>query len=206
MYDPYRFAIMKRDDAKMVYANVQKTMFCIYIICGLAIILFGQDVIKIVTTPSFYDAYQPIPFLMLAAFFHATYYLLQTGIYVQKQTKLIPNIVWIAVLVNIILNFILIPKYGMVSAGEAKFAAFLVLATMTYFVSQKIYYIRYDFRTNLLIIICGASIWVLSSFIIFQTIWLRMTLNGILIFICSIVMMKFLLGTPKQIIKLFSFK
>lgn len=194
MYGPYRFSIMKRDDAKDVYANIQKGMLLLMVVCGLGLILMSKDILKILATPPFFGAYKPIPFLVLGAVSLAAYYLFQTGIYIEKQTKLISIMVATAAIINILLNFVLVPKMGMIGSAQAKFISYLALAVMTFFVSQRIYSIRYDFQSNIIILIGGVGLWLISNLILFDNIWLRLSINIILLLIYLGIMIKILFG------------
>jgi O-antigen/teichoic acid export membrane protein len=48
--------------------------------------------------------------------------------------------------VNIIVNFALIPSFGMMGAALATLAAYLAMALSLYFVTQKIYKIHYEYK------------------------------------------------------------
>lgn len=203
MYGPYRFAIMNRDDAKSVYAAVQKMMFAICAIVGLTLAILSEDVIKIVATPAFYDAYKPIPFLVLANIGRLAYYLFQTGIYLQKKTKIIPKMVWTIAVIDILANFILIPAFGIIGAAQARFGAFFSLAVLTYFISRKIYHIKYDHKANLIIVVISSAAWIISNLIAVDGVWSNIAIKSLLIFSAGLLLIKFIVGSPRQLLKKF---
>jgi len=66
------------------------------------------------------------------------------GITLSRQTKYLAFYTGSAALLNIILNFILIPKYGMVGAAWATSLSYLFLTVAYCFNSQKFIHLRFD--------------------------------------------------------------
>jgi O-antigen/teichoic acid export membrane protein len=200
MYGPYRFSIMKRDDAKEVYASVQKIMVFVMLACGLGVILLSKDILIIMATPSFYVACKPIPYLVMGIVCNGAYYLYQTGIYLEKKTQYISMMVTAAALINLLANLVLVPGLGMVGAAQARCLSYLSLAVMTYFVSQKIYEIDYDFQANLVMLVSGFVLWVVSGVVLVANLWLRVTINVLLLLAYSVAMIRLFFGKLNQLL------
>jgi len=204
MYGPYRFSIMKKDEAREIYANVQKIMLFVMLVCALGMIVLSKDVLIILTPISFHGAYSAIPFLVLSTVSLTCYYLFQTGIYLQKQTKVISKLVSVAAVSSLTFNYLLIPHMGMVGAALAKFLTLFFLAVMTYVVSQKKYKIHYDHKSNFIIVILALITWFLSTLVLFDNIWLRMFMKCGVLIVYVMVMCRFLFGTLDKIRLMFS--
>jgi O-antigen/teichoic acid export membrane protein len=93
----------------------------------------------------YYDAYKVVPLLALSYLFLGCSYALQVGIYLEKKTTTIPLMVGGAAVLSLILNFLLIPPYGMMGAAITTAVSMLVLPIASYFVSRRYYAIQYDF-------------------------------------------------------------
>jgi O-antigen/teichoic acid export membrane protein len=66
------------------------------------------------------------------------------GISIMRRTKVLAVLAVTAAIVNIALNFALIPPFGMVGAAAATAIAFLVLAALHYRVAQMYYPTPYE--------------------------------------------------------------
>ncbi len=66
------------------------------------------------------------------------------GIYIEKKTSHLPYITGIGAVINVVTNFLLIPRYGMFGAAWATFFAYAGMAIAIYFVSQKFYPVQYE--------------------------------------------------------------
>ncbi len=65
-----------------------------------------------------------------------------------------PLVTGLGAIVNVISNFVLIPIMGILGAAYATLLAYLSMAVFQYFLSQRFYRIRYEWKKILLI---GAS-------------------------------------------------
>ncbi|MCK4819091.1 polysaccharide biosynthesis C-terminal domain-containing protein, partial [bacterium] len=111
----------------------------------LSLALFGKGLIKILAlNPDYWAAYQVVPYIILAYIFSGARSVANLGLYLKRKTKYIAyNTIGTAVL-NIGLNFILIPKYKMIGAAVATIISFVVLYVATYFVANRFYKIPYE--------------------------------------------------------------
>lgn len=83
--------------------------------------------------------------IMLAYFFQALYLLQLPGIYILEKTRWAPVFRGLGAMTNIILNIILIPRFGMTGAAVATILAYLAMATGIWFFNRKHYPIAYNY-------------------------------------------------------------
>ncbi len=95
--------------------------------------------------------------LTLSVALYNLYFIFWIGANVAKKNRMIPFITLIASGVNVSLNFVLIPRYGMWAAAWTTVIGFGILAVLVYFVSNKWYPIPYEWR-RLIILGCGAAL------------------------------------------------
>jgi O-antigen/teichoic acid export membrane protein len=81
------------------------------------------------------------------------YFIFWVGCNVAKKNRMVPVITLIASGVNVGLNFILVPKYGMWAAAWTTTLGFFILAFLIYFVSQHWYPIPYEWRRLLAVLV-----------------------------------------------------
>ena len=85
------------------------------------------------------------------------YLLTSIGLNITKQTQYYPIATMVAAATNVGLNFVLIPKYGMVGAAWANGACYAVQAVLGYAFSQRFYPISYEWGRIARISAAGAA-------------------------------------------------
>jgi len=173
---PFMLSVAKEKNAKEVYSYVLTYFFLVGTSLALGLSVLAKDIIAIIATPRFYSAHRVIPMVALSYVLYGCYYIFSTGIYLEKKTKYVPIIVGFAATLNLVLNFLLIPPYGMMGAAVATLVSYFVLMVEMFFVSQRYYEIRYDFVRILKILtaaglIYAASRYAVSSLIIVDVIY-----------------------------------
>jgi len=164
-YMPRRFEIMKKKDAKQVYAHVSFYYLLIISTIGLVLSIFSPEIIKLMTTKDYFSATKYIPFIVLSLVVFGMKYHFQIGIMIHKKTKIIAYINACSTVVNILLNWILIRHYGIWGAIISINVAYGVITILDYIYSQKIYPIRYDFIKMFKILAVSSFIYFLSTLV-----------------------------------------
>jgi O-antigen/teichoic acid export membrane protein len=85
-----------------------------------------------------------VPWVLLAYVFNGAYVVFVAGAYLEKKTRYLPLITGLGALVNIVVNFLLVPSMGIMGAALATLAAYAVMAGTMYFASQKFYKVEYE--------------------------------------------------------------
>lgn len=144
-WGPFAANIQYEENAKMVYKRVFLLYFIINVIAVFLISMFAIDFLKIFTQPAYYPAKIVVPFLCFATIFNSGFFIVAIGI---SLTKKVQHTIWItilAALVNIISNFLLTPTYGVIGASFSLLMAFLAMFILTLIMSQKYYFIPYNY-------------------------------------------------------------
>jgi len=126
----------------------------LYIFVATAISWMSPELLKIISNESFYSAWIVVPFIAYAFVINGFYYSFSNVFFLEK-TKYLPFITGAGAIVNIILNFILIPLYGIMGAAIANILAKSIFAFIAYIISQKLYYIPYRIKRIVLFIVIG---------------------------------------------------
>ena len=97
--------------------------------------------------------------LTLSVALYNLYFIFWVGANVAKKNRMIPVITLIASAVNVGLNFVLVPMYGMWAAAWTTTLGFAILATLVFFVSQHWYPVPFEWRRLLkLLLATGLSL------------------------------------------------
>ncbi len=86
-----------------------------------------------------------VPIILLAYVFHGMYVNFQAGIYIEEKTKYFPYITFSGALVNIVINVIFIPVWGIFGAAVATLASYITMAGISFYFSHKYYPVNYEY-------------------------------------------------------------
>ena len=128
-------------------------IFNIFVIFALIIvatsILFAKELVILFTTKTFYNSADLITLLVITIFF-SNMYIFAPGISIAKKTKLIPIISISIAIINYILNYTLIPIYGIKGAAYATLISSLSTFLIYLFFSNKYYPLPYQFKEQII--------------------------------------------------------
>ena len=74
------------------------------------------------------------------------YVIFSAGIYIEEKSIYVPIITGLGALVNVAVNFVLIPVLNFTGAAFATLASYFVMALGYYYVTQKFYNVKYEIK------------------------------------------------------------
>jgi O-antigen/teichoic acid export membrane protein len=150
------------DQAKPVIAQLTRYYVIVLMFFALGITFFSKDVVLLITNPDYYPAISVIPIIVLAFVFDGLYYMVVTQLFMVKKTGYITISTVSAALLNIILNFLLIPHYGMMGAAVSTVISFGFSFCLVFYFSHTHFPIPYDYSRIGATILLGVIIFILS--------------------------------------------
>jgi len=147
---PFFFSHASDPDAKKMFARVMT-----YVVLALSVIFFGftffiPDVVRLefgghhFIDPRYWEGLGIVPVVMMGYLFLGISTNLSAGIYIRKKTSYLPLVNITGAVMNVALNFLLIPKFGIAGAAWATLLAYLLMAVVLYVVAEKVYPVRYE--------------------------------------------------------------
>ncbi len=128
----------KKKEFEKVYYTITKWIFIINILSFVWLIFYSKDLITRFFTSTYVGAEIPLIILGIG-------YVINSGIYTSRdilllytKTKVIFTATIISCITNIILNFILIPLYGMIGAAIATSTSLILLSIILFFYTKKV--------------------------------------------------------------------
>jgi O-antigen/teichoic acid export membrane protein len=142
----FAYSIKDDDEAKRTYGFV--LTYVLYACCwlSLTISLLAPWLVRLLTTPRFYRAAEVVPLLVFAATAFIGFNVMSIGIGRAKKTQFNWVVTGGAALVNIGLNFVLIPPYGMIGAGISTLVAYVVMFLGMTVRAQQVFPVPYQWR------------------------------------------------------------
>lgn len=92
----------------------------------------------IMATEEYMQAIYVIPPIIGGVFFQVQYYIYANVVYYYKKPKYVMYASVSAAVLNVVLNYIFIRKYGFIAAGYTTIFCYLVQAVMDYFAMKKV--------------------------------------------------------------------
>lgn len=174
---PALFSFARRKDAERVYARVLTYSLAVTVFLGLALSLVSREVIVVMSPPPFYGAYRVVPLIALSYVIHGAYFVIQGGIYLKEKTVYKPFLVGGAALLNLLLNYLLIPPMGMMGAAAATVLSYAALAVATFVIADRLYPVRYEWGRIAKLTVIAAGLYVAGLLIPVESIYVRLALK-----------------------------
>lgn len=172
---------------------------------GLSIL--GKEILIIFASPKYLESYKIIPYVVFGAFFFNIRGRFMAGLLYHNKTNLVMVGTLISGLLNLVLNFIYIPKYGYFAAAVTTFISYIVLFMFTVFFSRKFFVWKFPFKTlfNTCIaaILMGFLIFYFNKIInIYAVVKITILISiGTLIYISSLLLLKELTNSELKTVK-----
>jgi O-antigen/teichoic acid export membrane protein len=134
-----------KDDAVERVERIGTYWFAGLVMVCLAIALFGRDLLSLLVGARFGEAPAVVPVVALAHVSFAAYVVVTQGIWFGMRTRLVPLLTFGAAVVNISLNLLLIPRFGMLAAAWDTVAGFTALALFHGVLAHRVYRISWEY-------------------------------------------------------------
>lgn len=143
-WSPFVYSLAARADAATTLARIATYVAAVLAALGLAIAVLSRQILAVFTAPPYHAAYPVIPVVMLAYLIQGLFALTSIGIGISKKAYYYPLMTFTAAAVNVGLNLLWIPRYGIMGAAWATVAGYGVMAGMGLAFSQKHYPIPFE--------------------------------------------------------------
>ncbi len=140
--------------------------FHLFLVIGIPFVaifsLVSPHLLNFLASPKYAPGTVIIPFVAFSYLLEGCVYFLAAGLYIQKNTKAL--VIWgaISAVINILLNFIMIPKYGIVGAAAVTVLAYTVFMLGVSRQAFKFLSFDFDLRTPALIALISGLIFYLG--------------------------------------------
>ena len=142
-------AVTERGDGDTEHSRFFGTIFdsfqAIMFIAGAFLVAFAKICTVILVSPEFYGSWQYIPILSVATIFSSLVTFMGSVYLVEKKSVLSFVTSAIGAVINILLNFVLIPVWGANGAAIATFFCYFIVFIIRAVNTQK--YIRFNLHT-----------------------------------------------------------
>lgn len=156
---PLIYAHYLKQETPAHLEKIFRIFLCMILIVFLVLSLYANIALMILTTPAYYAAGQVVVFLVPAVLL-SQMYIFAPGIGIARKTHLFIGINVAGAILNILLNWTLIPRIGYVGAGIATLIGYFCVFCAIMYYSQKFYYVPHNWK------IIGASVFFTAGIVI----------------------------------------
>jgi O-antigen/teichoic acid export membrane protein len=174
VYFPYAMKIADSKIAAESFRNIYNYFILFGVLLGSTVILFSNEIFMIFIDPKYHSAVSIVFIGVISVFLHGVFNIINLGFYAKQKAGNIAVAVVSGALLNIVLNFLLIPKYGIYGAGIASVISYIYIVLFNFIAVQKVYKVGYSFAyllISLLILGLVSYLNVVLSFSIAVTIF-----------------------------------
>lgn len=174
---PRRIEKHKMEDSDEIFARVFTYFLFLNMFAGLGVSILVKDVLKLMATEQYLNAYRVVPLIILAHVVFALFSHFSINIYIAKKTKYIAYVDMAGALLNLMLNYVLIKQFMVWGAAAATILCFMFRSGMTYVTASRICPIRFEAWRSCHLLLCAISVYWISTLFEFEPLWLDLVLK-----------------------------
>ncbi|MGV6861818.1 MAG: lipopolysaccharide biosynthesis protein [Putridiphycobacter sp.] len=165
---------------------------------AFVISLFSQELVNLFTTYSYHEAGNVLPIMIFTTLFSG-FLMFSPGLQIKKKTKVISLLTLVFAVLNILLNYILIPKFHLYGAAIATLVSTALYGFIYLRLSIKVYPYPINLTVILIPFVFSLIVMTLIQYIQINSIYLT-GIKILSILVYAIIILK--LGLLKKIIKI----
>jgi O-antigen/teichoic acid export membrane protein len=142
----FAFSRMHKANAARTYRDVLTALAAAIVFLALFVISFRHELVAMMAPAEYAGAAAIVPWIALSQVAWALYPVLSLGPKITKNTMVLSGVALISCLVNLGLNFLLIPRVGIVGSAFATFVGYWILAITAYVAGSKKFAFPIDWR------------------------------------------------------------
>jgi O-antigen/teichoic acid export membrane protein len=157
-WPPLAYSIRDDDDARRAYAAVV-TWFVVggaFVVSGMW--LLSRWIVRALAAPEFFDSYEAIGPIAAGVTLYALYMVLVVILGRTGRTEFNFPATAAALAANVVLNLVLVPPFGIVGAGLALVASYLVVLALMYGFTQRLFPVPYEWGRLMRVLLVSAAL------------------------------------------------
>jgi O-antigen/teichoic acid export membrane protein len=204
-YQPYYFNLMTSSPNPR--QKIQRILY--FYIAGIGFVtlvgsLFAGELVHVITfyAPRYRESARYVPPMLLGYLLVGLYYFVSSPVFYHKKTHLLPFVTGASAILNIILSYLFIPKYGAIAAAWVTSICYLFMLVIYYVVAQRLDSFPYPlWRTMLTLAFLLAAIYLAGLVALFTPLaWLiKMAMVGVYLIFAYLLFIKPLRSTTNAI-------
>jgi O-antigen/teichoic acid export membrane protein len=157
-WPPLAYSIRDDDEARRAYAAVVTWFLaaCAFVVVGMW--LFSRWIARALAAPEFFQSYEAVGLISTAVTLYALYMVLVVILGRTGRTEFNFPATIAALVTNLALNLALVPPLGIVGAGLALVASYLVVVALMYAFTQRLFPVPYQWGRLTRVVLVSAAL------------------------------------------------
>ena len=170
------------DDREQFYSNIFKSYQTIVFLAAGGILLLIKPLMHLLVSDSFFEAWQYTPLLVVSVVFSCFSSYFASFYMASKKNIMAMVTIFLGALLNVVLNYYLIPIYGLNGAAGATAASYIFIFVIRAIDTRRLFCIDLGLRKLLLnSLLLGLQAWLLMQNDKYLYIWETLTLLAMLL-------------------------
>jgi O-antigen/teichoic acid export membrane protein len=153
------YAVAAGPGAPRAFGVVFTRVLASYVLVGLGLCLFADEIIAVLGGEGWGAAAPIVAPVVLAYLLQCGATLMDAGFFIRRRTGLKLVVTVAATAVMLLLYALLIPPLGAIGAALATLGGFAALAGFTWWATQKIFVVEYEWGRLAALLALGAALW-----------------------------------------------
>jgi O-antigen/teichoic acid export membrane protein len=145
-WPPLAYSITDDDEARGAYAVIVTWFVAACSFVVMAMWLFSRWIVDWLAAPEFFAAHEAVGLVATGVMLYGLYFVLIVVIGRTGRTELSFPATVTGMVSNVILNLVLVPPLGIVGAGLALVASYVLLLIVMYAFTQRLFAVPYEWR------------------------------------------------------------
>ena len=157
-WPPLAYSIRDDGEARRLYATVVSLFVagCAFVVTGMW--LLSRWIVRALASPEFFGSYEAIGLVATGVTLYALYMVLVVILGRTGRTEFNFPATAAALVANIVLNLVLVPPLGIVGAGLALVASYLVVLALMYGFTQRLFPVPYEWGRLIRVLAVSAAL------------------------------------------------
>lgn len=174
-----RWEAGRQEDARFLASSVIKLYALVAVPMIVALSVEGEAVLAVLASPKYRSAAAILGFVAVGEMLKGVITPLTIGLQFAKRTGTLALMSWLGAVFNIVLNFILVPRVGLMGAAVATLLSYLVVVVGGALLSEQHFSIRLPWRAMGECVLSGGAMYAALRLLAGEPLWLWSVGGGI---------------------------
>jgi O-antigen/teichoic acid export membrane protein len=195
----YRIASEDGENAPRTFARLSTYYAIIAFTLVLGALLLFEEVVVLMARPAYYPSIPIMKIVILGFLLHGFYFMVVNQLFYAKKVARLPLYSGAAALVNIGLNLLTIPTFGIAAAAWNTVAGYTVLFVLVFIEAKKVYPIPYEYGRLARLAAAAGVIYLAGSLVQLESSWLSLLARALVVLAYPLVLFAIRFYTPREI-------
>jgi O-antigen/teichoic acid export membrane protein len=154
------------ESARCYITRLTRSFLILVIPATIGLALLAKPILMILSNVKYIEGHAIMPLISVSMLVFGLQRNFQLGLLFHKKTRLIMYSLICSALINIVLNFIFVPRFGFIAAGYTTLSSYIAMSVMIATLSRSYFVWKFPFRTLSRVLIstaCMAIVIILGS-------------------------------------------